>query len=260
MPQRFLRPGVTTSQRWNTVPYDAQTLFIRLLTLVDDFGRYDADFRLLRSHAFPYGDPQGREIKLQTIENMCLQLSTVNLVTFYRSDGKQYLQLERWNEKARAAESKYPAYSEVCEQMFANVSKCSPPSPSPSPSPSPLTLVMAPAFKRQAANAAEGLPEGLRSERFEKTWSDWEQHRKEIKKPLTPTQRKAQLAHFAKLGEEKAIAAIEHTIFKGWQGIKEPEQNNGTHKHSNTESRRNVGTANEGRSSQYAGVGKVPGV
>lgn len=34
-------------------------------------------------------------------------------------------------------------------------------------------------------------------------------------------------------------------------------EKNGTHRNSTTESNRNLGTANEGRSSQYAGVGKV---
>lgn len=99
-------------------------------------------------------------------------------------------------------------------------------------------------------------PEGLRSEEFVKVWSEWESHRKEIKKPLTPTSRANQLQNLAAMGEAKAIETIKHTIFKGWQGLKEPE-NNGTHQRSNAESRRNVGTANEGRSDQYRGVGKV---
>lgn len=99
-------------------------------------------------------------------------------------------------------------------------------------------------------------PEGLRTEAFRKVWEEWESHRREIKKPITPTSRKQQLQNLAKMGEPKAIETIQHTIFKGWQGLKEAETN-GTHQRTNAESRRNVGTANEGRSSQYAGVGKV---
>lgn len=99
-------------------------------------------------------------------------------------------------------------------------------------------------------------PEGLRSEAFKKVWKEWEAHRKEIKKPLTPTSRESQLQHLSAMGEAKAIETIQHTIFKGWQGLKEPEKN-GTHQRSNAESNRNLGTANEGRSSQYAGVGKI---
>lgn len=99
-------------------------------------------------------------------------------------------------------------------------------------------------------------PEALRSDRFKKVWAEWESHRKEIKKPLTPTSRIKQFQHLAEMGEAKAIETIQHTIFKGWQGLKEPD--NGTHQRSNAgSSGRNVGTANEGRSSQYSGVGKT---
>lgn len=38
------------------------------------------------------------------------------------------------------------------------------------------------------------------------------------------------------------------------------KRKNGTHQGNTTESRRNVGTANEGKSAQYKGVGRLPGV
>lgn len=135
MPQRFLRPGITTSKRFNRLDYHAQIFYVRLLTLVDDFGRYDSDPMLLRSHAFPFGSPDGKDIPLKTIDNICLQLVTNDLAEFYRAGGKEVVQITRWNEKARAASSKYLANDESCEQMFSDVIKCSVPSPSPSPSP-----------------------------------------------------------------------------------------------------------------------------
>lgn len=139
MPQRFLRPGLTTSQRFNAISFGAQTFYVRLITLVDDFGRYDAEPRLLRSHSFPFGDPAGKEIPIKTLETMCEQLSASGLAIFYRAaDGKKYLQVVRWNENPRATKSKYPAFDNSCEQMFASDNKCSPPSSSSSPSPSPL--------------------------------------------------------------------------------------------------------------------------
>ena len=66
---------------------------------------------------------------------------------------------------------------------------------------------------------------------FKATWSDFEQHRNELKKKLTPTARKQIFADFAEWGEARAIAAIRHTIGKGWQGIREPDANQrGPHK------------------------------
>ena len=54
-------------------------------------------------------------------------------------------------------------------------------------------------------------------------WSNWEQHRIEIKKKLTPTTKKQQLAKLAEMGEARAIAALKHSLAGGWQGIFEPQ-------------------------------------
>lgn len=60
------------------------------------------------------------------------------------------------------------------------------------------------------------------SEAFRSTWSSWESHRKEIKKKLTPTAVSEQFRALLKMGEERAIIAIQHSIANGWQGIFEP--------------------------------------
>ena len=67
------------------------------------------------------------------------------------------------------------------------------------------------------------IPKELGSARFSSVWDQWLQHRKEIRKPLTPTSTTQQLKKLATWGEDRAIAAIEHTIASGWQGIREPE-------------------------------------
>ena len=63
------------------------------------------------------------------------------------------------------------------------------------------------------------------SPEFAKAWEDWQEHRKEIKKPLKPTQIEKQLEELQSIGEQRAIAMINHTIAKGWQGLREPESN-----------------------------------
>jgi hypothetical protein len=54
-------------------------------------------------------------------------------------------------------------------------------------------------------------------------WGNWEQHRIEIKKKLTPTTKKQQLAKLGEMGEARAIAALKHSLAGGWQGIFEPQ-------------------------------------
>lgn len=75
--------------------------------------------------------------------------------------------------------------------------------------------------------ASASVPEILDTEAFRTAWDDWQAHRKEIKKPLTKTSIKGQLAQFAEWGEQRAIAAIRHTIRKGWQGLAEAEASQG---------------------------------
>lgn len=64
------------------------------------------------------------------------------------------------------------------------------------------------------------------SDQFQEAWNDWKQHRIEIKKKLTPLTTSQQLKKLSEMGEERAIAAIYHTIEKGWQGIFEPGTQN----------------------------------
>src|SRR5262245_32416311 len=65
----------------------------------------------------------------------------------------------------------------------------------------------------------------LTSEAFAVAWKGWQDHRREIKKALTPTQITKQLKHLAKLGEPRSLAAIEWSISQGYQGIFEPSVN-----------------------------------
>ena len=63
---------------------------------------------------------------------------------------------------------------------------------------------------------------GLDTEHFKSAWLKWVQHRKEFKKPLKPTMVESQIRQMEKWGSTRAVAAIEHTIFKGWIGLREP--------------------------------------
>lgn len=61
------------------------------------------------------------------------------------------------------------------------------------------------------------------SEAFKSAWNDWQLHREEIKKKLTPTSIRQQLRNFAEWGEVRSIDAIRYTIGNGWQGLREPD-------------------------------------
>ena len=81
-----------------------------------------------------------------------------------------------------------------------------------------------PKGERTGFNPSEAFfPEALDTNAFRDAWRAWCKHRKEIRKPLTPTQCESQLSQLAGWGLERSVAAIQHTITMGWQGIREPD-------------------------------------
>jgi hypothetical protein len=62
------------------------------------------------------------------------------------------------------------------------------------------------------------------SNEFREAWSEWEQHRREIKKPLTPLAIKRQVKTIKALGEAEAIAAIDRSISARYPDIYPPKQ------------------------------------
>ena len=63
------------------------------------------------------------------------------------------------------------------------------------------------------------IPAELDTPAFRVAWGEWIQHRKEKGKPLTPSTASKQLKEVSAWGKERAIAAIDYSILKGWQGI-----------------------------------------
>jgi hypothetical protein len=77
--------------------------------------------------------------------------------------------------------------------------------------------------KTPALPSVEVIPENLNTLEFLATWQEWKNYRAEKKKKLTPTGAATQLKRFSEWGVSRSIAAIEHTIFSGWEGIREPD-------------------------------------
>ena len=71
--------------------------------------------------------------------------------------------------------------------------------------------------KPSKASLATPLP--FQTESFAEAWKTWLQHRKEIKKPVTPQSAKMAFTELSQMTEPEAIAAIRFSIKKGWRGI-----------------------------------------
>jgi DNA-binding transcriptional regulator YhcF (GntR family) len=68
------------------------------------------------------------------------------------------------------------------------------------------------------------IPENLKTDAFYKAWDEWQEHRKQIKKKLTPLAAKKQIKKLSEMGLDRAIKAINYSITNGWQGIFEPNK------------------------------------
>jgi hypothetical protein len=58
---------------------------------------------------------------------------------------------------------------------------------------------------------------------FQGMWAEWVQHRKEIRKTLTPSTIKTQLKKMGKMGKARSTAMMQHTIANGWTGLYESD-------------------------------------
>lgn len=65
------------------------------------------------------------------------------------------------------------------------------------------------------------------SERFRQAWTNWEDHRRQKKKPLTPTTIVEQFKYLASLGESEAIKTLEFSTRQGWEGLYPPKDGSG---------------------------------
>lgn len=69
----------------------------------------------------------------------------------------------------------------------------------------------------------EPLTGALDTPELQAEWAAFAQHRRELRKPLTPQATKHAAAELAEMGPARALRALRHTIAKGWQGIREPD-------------------------------------
>ncbi len=155
MPTRILRPGLRTSEKWNATSYSAQSLYIGILLLVDDFGRYEARPTLLHAECRGLRADAGN---VQATASDLRALASNKLIEIYEVEGREYLQMTNWQERVRVKQSRWPANPRADagkrQQMPANdsspradASKCPPPTPDaviptpgaviPTPAPSP---------------------------------------------------------------------------------------------------------------------------
>lgn len=106
MPNRVVREDILTSDGVNSLSWTAEVLYRRLMSIVDDYGRYEYRPSIIRSSLFPLKLDKVSEPDI--VKWMC-ECAEAGLVRLYRIDNKEYLEILKFNQTLRIKKSKYPA-------------------------------------------------------------------------------------------------------------------------------------------------------
>ena len=112
MPNRILRDGILDSRPINSLSDAGEIFYRRLMSVVDDYGRFQADPEILRARLFPLALDRW---PLSRVEQMLAEVCRCPtddghlLVSCYASDGqtKKYIQIYNFRQKTRSP-SRYP--------------------------------------------------------------------------------------------------------------------------------------------------------
>jgi hypothetical protein len=109
MPNRILREGILTSERVAKLAWAEEVFYRRLMSVVDDYGRFHATPMLIRAACFPLKLDQVTDPE---IEKWLVSAQSAKLVVVYTAGGKRCLQLLDFRQQVRAKDSKFPAPDE----------------------------------------------------------------------------------------------------------------------------------------------------
>lgn len=104
MPNRILREGINGSERIALLKWPDEVFYRRLMSVVDDYGRTDANPQLLRSRCYPL---QTDAVRNTDISRWLAACETAGLILVYTVRGKQFLQMLDFRQQLRSP-SKFP--------------------------------------------------------------------------------------------------------------------------------------------------------
>ncbi len=209
----------------------AELFYRRLMSVVDDFGRFSAHPSLLRAACYPLRIDVVREAD---ITRWLAEVQSAGLIALYAVDGKRYLEMTDFRQQVRAKESKFPAKPKCAADAQHLHSRRKAPAhldegvvedegagatpPNPPAGGKVAGLI---------AGLPPPIPADLDTAAFREAWEGFLRHRVEKRQKLTASAADKALRKLEKMGHDRAIEAIEHSVSNGWQGIFEPGRGNG---------------------------------
>ena len=176
MPNRIIRDGILSSELVNSLSWAEEIFYRRLMSVVDDHGRFHAQPKLLRAACYPLHIDKVSDSDIGKWLSAC---ETAGLVRVYpASDGKRYVEIVKFGQQVRS-KSKFP---EACEgsgeQLESPDINCYQP-----PANAHLDEGVFEGGNRRSRAGPVPRPEDV----DEQTWNDWLALRKQKRAAVTNT-------------------------------------------------------------------------
>jgi len=106
MPNRIIRDGILTSKPVNELSEGAELFYRRLMSVVDDFGRFHADLTILRTQVYPLKPDTYPE---STVAAFLAECQRAELILVYETGRSRFLEMLNFRQRTRAQGSKFPS-------------------------------------------------------------------------------------------------------------------------------------------------------
>lgn len=219
MPNRIIREGILTSERVEPLNWAEEVFYRRLMSVVDDFGRYYARPALLRAACYPLLLTKVSDSDIEKWLTACVNAALVRV--YPALDGKRYLELLDFRQQVRAVASKFPAPDAGCvaDAQQAPVSRAA--SAHLDVSVDEGVVVSEGVVERKSAIAppAFELPDWIN----QKHWDAWHSCPKRKKSTNAQKQMAVEKLDAWRLAGIDYAAALENAAIGGWQGLFKPD-------------------------------------
>jgi hypothetical protein len=230
MPNRIIREGILTSEKFEKLSWPEEVFYRRIMSVVDDYGRYYAKPALLRAACYPLLLQKVSDSDIEKWLTACVNSALVRV--YPAKDGKRYLEINDFRQQVRSNASKFPAYD---EQMHSSCVADATHMISNAHLDVDVDVDVDVSVKAPKGAVVDAvIPSGLDTADFREAWAQWGEHLKQKKTKRTPLAAEMQLKKLVELGPHGAIAAIRHSIAGNYQGIYEPRTGFGTPKPDST--------------------------
>ena len=119
MPNRIVREAILSSEKVASLGWPEEVFYRRVMSIVDDYGRTEANPQLLRSRCYPL---QTDNVRTADITRWMAACQKAGLILGYEVAGKRYLEVLNFGQQQRSA-SKYPHPPDpdiACDQLISD--------------------------------------------------------------------------------------------------------------------------------------------